>query len=163
MKHATVHSFPPISRADATILVLGTMPGKASLQAGQYYAHGRNVFWKIVASILGFDVSLAYEDRVSHLVEGGIALWDVLQLCTREGSLDSEIRDHVPNDFRAFFKKHGKVKRVCFNGGKAMRLFKALDGVPEGLEYVQLPSTSPANAAVAFAKKRAEWAAGLSC
>jgi double-stranded uracil-DNA glycosylase len=139
------------------------MPGKASLQAGQYYAHDRNTFWKLVAAIAGFDATLSYEERISSLIAARIAVWDVLTLCTRESSLDSDIEDPVPNDFAEFFNAHRAIERVCFNGAEAETLYKAhiVSGVSIPLEYRRLPSTSPANASISFADKLAAWTVGL--
>jgi TDG/mug DNA glycosylase family protein len=159
----TTHGLSPIARVDAVILILGTMPGKASLRAEQYYAHGGNVFWKLVASILSFDASSDYDERVNRLIAARIAVWDVLKLCTREGSLDSDIVNPVANDFGEFFTVHPQIRRVCFNGAKAADLYKehVREKVTKSLEYVPLPSTSPANASVPFAAKREAWAAAL--
>lgn len=159
-----VHSFPPIASPEARVLVLGTMPGIVSLQAGQYYAHPRNSFWRIAGEVLGFDAGQAYEARAAALVAAGIALWDVLHSCTRTSSLDSDIqRDTiVPNDFASFFASHRRIRKVCFNGATAENLY--LKRVRPGLanappcEYVRLPSTSPANAGMAFAEKARLWA-----
>jgi double-stranded uracil-DNA glycosylase len=163
-----VHGFPPIATPAARILVLGTMPGTASLAAGQYYAHPRNAFWRIAGEVLGFDPGLPYEARTAALGAGGIAVWDVLQLCTRESSLDSDIdpRSLIPNDFDTFFAAHRDVRRVCFNGAKAMALYvkhvqPGLDGWAAEVEHVRLPSTSPANAGVPYAEKLRTWTAAL--
>jgi len=100
------------------------MPGKASLRANQYYAHPRNLFWKIMGSLLGFQPSVAYDERVAALRTQGIALWDVLKSCTRESSLDSDIDESsvVVNDLQAFLSKHPRIRSVCFNGRKAENL-----------------------------------------
>lgn len=97
-------SFPPIASPGSWVLILGTMPGKVSLREQQYYAHPQNLFWRITAEILGFDATSAYPLRVSSLKDHGVALWDVLQSCTRESSLDADIVAHtiVPNDFGRF-------------------------------------------------------------
>ena len=139
------------------------MPGKASLQAGQYYAHGRNTFWKLMAAILGFDASLPYDGRLSAVVAAQIAVWDVLKLCTRETSLDSDIGDPVPNEFADFFKLHPQIDRVCFNGAEAENRYNThVRGVVvASVEYRRLPSTSPANASVSYTEKLAAWTAGL--
>ena len=115
-----VHSFAPLSNPQARVLVLGSMPGLASLRLQQYYGHPQNTFWKIVGEVLGFDPELAYELRTQALVERGVALWDVLASCVREGSLDADIDDAsvVANDFAAFFETHPHIVRVCFNGAK---------------------------------------------
>ena len=161
-----VTSFPPLSRPNATVLILGSMPGVASLTAQQYYAHPRNHFWSIMADISGFDAAAPYAERVDALTQSRIAVWDVLQSCVRPGSLDSAIQagTRIPNDFAAFFAQHPGINRVCFNGAEAQNSFNkhvlsALD-LP-GVQYARLPSTSPAHA-VPFARKLAAWREALS-
>ncbi len=160
-----VFSFNPLSLPSAKVLVLGSMPGVASLNAQQYYAHPRNNFWRIMACIAGFDAAAPYEARVEALTRSGIALWDVLQSCVRPGSLDSSIQagTRVPNDFASFFNAHPGIQLVCFNGTEAQQSF-ARHVLPdlrvEGLRYVRLPSTSPAHA-LAFEQKLAAWRAAL--
>src|SRR6185503_14480383 len=113
-----IHSFDPIEDRNAEVLVLGSMPGQASLDASQYYAHRHNAFWRIIAELLHFDVASPYAVRIEALKAARIALWDVLQSCTRVGSLDSMIqgRTQLANDFRTFFRDHPKITRVFFNG-----------------------------------------------
>jgi len=158
-----VHSFPPIEDKRCSILILGSMPGKASLQAQQYYAHPRNLFWKFMATLLGIDPDTAYEARLQQLLCHRIAVWDVLKNCTRHSSLDSDIVDatSVPNDFPAFFREHPLVSRVFFNGAKAESMFSRLvaPSLPPGLNIQQrrLPSTSPANASIPFEQKLEAW------
>jgi TDG/mug DNA glycosylase family protein len=160
-----VHGFPPIARPEARVLVLGTMPGKVSLQQQQYYAHPRNAFWRIAGEILGFEAGAAYEARTASLAAAGIALWDVLQTCTRASSLDSDIVPDsiVPNDFAGFFAQHPGIHRVCFNGATAASLYMThvlpLLAHVQAHEHVRLPSTSPANAGMPFAEKRRIWQA----
>ena len=156
-----VTSFPPLSRSNARVLVLGSMPGVASRTAQQYYAHPRNHFWAIMASVAGFDAQAPYAERVDALTQSGIAVWDVLQSCVRPGSLDSAIQagTRIPNGFAAFFAQHPGITRVCFNGAEAQNSFNkhvlsALD-LP-GVQYARLPSTSPAHA-VPFEHKLAAW------
>ena len=162
---SSVKSFNPIANKSAQVIVLGSMPGTQSLKANQYYAHPRNVFWRIMAEIFGFSVELPYESRVDALKDSGVALWDVLHACVRVGSLDSAIETgtRLPNDFAAFFKQHPNIKLVCFNGAEAEKSFNAFV-LPQltvsGIKYVRLPSTSPAHA-VLFEKKLAAWRAVL--
>ncbi|MBI5504477.1 MAG: DNA-deoxyinosine glycosylase [Deltaproteobacteria bacterium] len=152
-----------MENARARVLILGTMPGRASLHARQYYAHPRNAFWPIFAELLGFEAGSEYAVRTSSLSAAGIALWDVLRSCQRGTSLDSDI-DHatiVPNDFTTFLAAHPRVRRIYFNGGNAERLYlkyvkPALVDLPE-IETVRLPSTSPAYAGMPFAKKLCAW------
>lgn len=157
-----VHSFAPIEDQNAQILVLGSMPGQASLAAGQYYAHPRNVFWRIIAELLQCDPASTYPARVEALKSARIALWDVLQSCTRQGSMDAMIeRDtQVANDFRTFFRDHGKIRHVFFNGAKAEACFERHVAGKIGIgsiAYTRLPSTSPAHASMSHARKLRAW------
>jgi len=154
-----VRCFAPIETADARILILGSMPGIASLAAGQYYAHPQNRFWAIMAELLGIDPAAPYELRVQALQQAGIALWDVLLSCRRQGSLDASI-DHgslVPNDFAAFFLSHPKISRIYFNGAKAEECYGKHVRPIGGMQYLRLPSTSPANAAASHQQKLQAW------
>lgn len=157
-----IHSFGPIEDENAEVLVLGSMPGRASLKAMQYYAHPQNAFWRLIAELLKLDAALPYEARIQALKTSGIAVWDVLQSCTREGSLDASIESdtHTANDFHAFFLSHPKITRVFFNGAKAEECFKR-HGLGKfagnSVSFSRLPSTSPANAALSFAQKLDAW------
>lgn len=161
----TLQGLPPIARADARVLILGSMPGTASLQAGQYYAHRQNRFWPFMGTLIGAAPTLPYLQRVQRLHEAGIALWDVIAHCRREGSLDSAIRDECSNDFSDFLARHPGVATVLFNGAKAetsfvRRVLPALAGVE--LVCRRLPSTSPANAAQTDTAKLAIWREALT-
>jgi TDG/mug DNA glycosylase family protein len=162
-----VHSFPPISDPASRVLILGSMPGKASLRAKQYYAHPHNAFWRIIGALLEIDAALPYEVRVEALRENRIALWDVMKSCTRESSLDSDVVESsiVPNAFPSFLRAHPRIDTICFNGAKAEDSFQkyALPrlGARGDLAYYRLPSTSPAHASLPFAKKLSAWRAVL--
>lgn len=158
--------FPPVSAKDARVLILGSMPGAASLQAHQYYAHPHNRFWPIMGELVGAAPALPYAQRLLLLKQSGIALWDVFDRCERDGSLDSAIRDDTAqaNDFVAFFQGHRGVGTVLFNGAKAESGFRRLAGVDPvalGLRCIRLPSSSPANASIAPAVKLAAWREAL--
>lgn len=155
-------SFPPLADHHARVLILGSMPGIASLQAGQYYAHPRNAFWPIMARLLGFDVAIPYPEKVATLKSAGIALWDVLQSCQRSGSLDAAIEPAsiVANDLPAFLQAHPGIERLYFNGATAETCFRrhVVRTLPAGAPSGQrLPSTSPAHAALSFDQKLAAW------
>lgn len=163
---ATLRSFPPVAAPDAELLVLGSMPGAASLAAGQYYAHPHNAFWPILSELLGFDRDAPYESRLAALRAARIALWDVLHSCEREGSLDARIRrdSQVANDFAAFFRDHPRIRRVAFNGVAAEQCFRRhvlATGIGEHLSLERLPSTSPANASWSRERKLAAWRRAL--
>ncbi len=161
-----VRSFPPIENTRARVLILGSMPGGASLRASQYYAHPQNLFWRIMGDLLGADPGLSYAARVRLLKSNGIALWDVLESCVREGSLDTAIEEDsiVVNDFESFYLTHPRVEKVFFNGTKAETTYRryvlgARGAVLPSLEYRRLPSTSPAHASLKFEQKRDAWKA----
>jgi hypoxanthine-DNA glycosylase len=155
-----IHSFSPVSNADARMLILGSMPGKESLKQNQYYAHPSNAFWKIMSELVGAYPYLAYEERLCVLKSSGIALWDVLASCVRETSLDSHIRKETANDFASFFALHPHITQVFFNGSKAEQCFRRFvqekQTLPQ-LKLYRLPSTSPAHAGMRYADKLQAW------
>lgn len=159
------HSFPPVARAGARVLVLGSMPGIASLEAQQYYAHPRNAFWWVMEELFGVDRALSYAKRTKALAAEGVALWDVLAECRREGSLDADIeRDSiVPNDIAGFLARHRRVRALCFNGRKSREVFDrhVVRALPADLaarvSLHDLPSTSPAHAGMTWETKRDKW------
>jgi hypoxanthine-DNA glycosylase len=156
--------FPPVERADASVLVLGSLPGQRSIDAQQYYAHPQNAFWRIMHEIYG--IAGEYDARCLQLTENGIALWDVLRCSIRPGSMDADIQldNAVVNDFPTFLGAHGGIRLVAFNGRKAQQLFarfvQPLE-VAADFEQVLLPSTSPAYAAMPFSSKLAAWRRAL--
>lgn len=166
MNESRLHSFPPIENRDARILILGSMPGRASLAAGQYYAHTQNAFWPIVSELLGVEPGASYAARVRALKSARIALWDVLHSCAREGSLDTRIeqRSEIANDFASFFRSHPRIAHIYFNGAKAEACFKR-HVLPQfdhpAFGYSRLPSTSPAHASLRLGQKLLAWRAIL--
>lgn len=159
-----IHSFAPISSPTAQLLILGSMPGKASLAAGEYYAHPRNAFWQILAEIYGFDQDILYRQRCELLIQHRVALWDVLKTCTRSSSLDSDIVESsiVANDLPEFLQRHPSVAGIFFNGAKAEQVFTRhilplLSDQHRDIPRLRLPSTSPANASVSLEDKRNAW------
>jgi TDG/mug DNA glycosylase family protein len=161
--------FPPIVKRGARILVLGSMPGVASLAADEYYAHPRNQFWRIAGDCCGFDPGISYARRKAALTAAGIALWDVIGSCSRQGSLDAAIDDDsiVANDFAGILAAHAGIERVCFNGRKADSAWRRhVQGqLPPGrkLECLLLPSTSPAHAGMGYLRKLRVWRSAIAC
>lgn len=164
-----VHSFDAVTDTKTAIIVLGSMPGKASLRIGEYYAHPRNLFWTFAEEILGIERALPYSDRVSKLLLQHIGLWDVIQTCTRTSSLDSDIveRSIVPNDFASLLARRQNLRTFLFNGTKAEASFRrhVLPTLPQAntLTLMRLPSTSPANASIPLSEKREAWSALSTC
>lgn len=159
---ALLYSFPPVSAGDAHTLILGSMPGRASLAAGEYYAHPRNLFWPILGELVGAAPALPYAERLQKLTSAGLALWDVLLSCEREGSLDGDIEPAtiIANDFATFLNEHPRIVRVFFNGTMAETSFRrhVLQTLPpRPLHLTRLPSTSPANAGYSFARRLEAW------
>lgn len=160
----TISSFPPLARADARVLILGSMPGVESLRRREYYAHPQNQFWPIMSQLFGAGREAPYPERVARLLGHGVAVWDVLKHCEREGSLDGAIvgGSETINDFGAFFAAHPDIDAVFFNGAKSESLFMAharpaLGARAGALRFQRLPSTSPTNAGVPPAAKARAW------
>jgi hypoxanthine-DNA glycosylase len=158
-----IAGFPPIAAEHAMVLVLGTLPGRASIEKREYYAQRGNTFWRLMDDLIGGISNLPYPERTSNLAAAGIAVWDVCEAATRPGSLDSSIEvDSVqPNDIAGFMAQHARVKRICFNGSKAEKLFRHLvvprQSLRAGLELLVLPSTSAANTSMPYAEKLRRW------
>ena len=146
----------PVLHARTRLVVLGSFPGVASLQAQQYYGHPRNQFWPIVGRLLKFELGDApYADRLAAVRERGLGLWDVYQTCRRAGSLDTAIHDAVLNDLGSLRRMAPGLLAVAHNGtesARAMRHTRLL-----GLPVHRLPSTSPAHASWSFERKLAAW------
>lgn len=159
--------FPPLASSAAHTLILGSMPGAASLEARQYYAFPRNAFWKIMGDLFDAGPQRDYRERMEKLAQNHIALWDVIAACHRPGSLDSAIReaDLVTNDFGSFLQQYPGISRICFNGQKAASLFmkKVHPGLDGHYQYLTLPSTSPAHASKSYSQKLEAWSVIKTC
>jgi hypoxanthine-DNA glycosylase len=153
---AALQGLGPIVARSTRLVILGSFPGVASLAAQQYYAHPRNHFWPIVGALLGEPLAdMPYAKRVAVLRDRGLGVWDVYASCRREGSLDANIQDAVPNDLASLKQRAPQLSAVVHNGGessRAMRITREL-GVP----VWRLPSTSPANASWSFERKLEAW------
>jgi hypoxanthine-DNA glycosylase len=148
--------FSPIVDAGARVLILGSLPGEASLAVQQYYGNPRNAFWRLMEGVLDTPlVPLAYDDRLAALRSRGVGLWDVIAEAERPGSLDAAIRDPAANDLLTLVATLPNLRAVAFNGGAAARLGGKLLG--ERLPILALPSSSPAHAARTFEQKAAAW------
>lgn len=147
----------PIWTPSARLLVLGSFPSVASLQAQQYYGHPRNQFWRILGELWGQDLpAMPYAQRVAAAQRHGLAIWDVYASCEREGSLDAAIRAAAANDLAALVSLLPDLQAIAHNGGESARSLRVTAAL--GLPVYRLPSTSPANASWSFERKLAAWA-----
>ena len=160
----SVNSFSKACPKNAQLLILGSMPGVASLNATQYYAHPRNAFWPIMHALFGINSNDNYETRLQALNQQHIGLWDVLKSCEREGSLDSRIKiaSETPNDLLTLIEQTPSLNAIAFNGGKAYKSFqrhflKQHAPAFAHLQLFQLPSSSPAMASLSLEKKIRAW------
>ncbi|CAG2147686.1 hypothetical protein LMG31506_03657 [Cupriavidus yeoncheonensis] len=150
--------FPPVVDADTRVLILGSLPGEASLAQGQYYAHRQNQFWRLVGDVLGEDlVRMDYAARLQTLLAHHVGLWDVVAQARREGSLDSNIRGHAGNDLLGLIESMPNLAAIAFNGGTAERIgLKVLGQHGDRHHVLSLPSSSPAYT-VPYSEKLLVW------
>ncbi|MDF8332341.1 DNA-deoxyinosine glycosylase [Novosphingobium cyanobacteriorum] len=152
-------AFAPVVSPDTRVLVLGSLPGEASLAAGRYYAHPANLFWRLVGGVIQRPdlPEIAYDQRLAVVLLHGIGLWDTVRSAHRKGSLDAALRDVDPAPLAARVASLPMLKAVAFNGAASAKIgAKQLPGHPD-LERVQLPSSSPAHARMTAAEKQAHW------
>jgi hypoxanthine-DNA glycosylase len=150
---------PPVARSDASLFVLGSLPGDASLAAQRYYAHPTNQFWRLLGAAIGEELQgLSYPQRLQRLAERRIGLWDVIASATRRGSLDQAIRLAEHNQVEHLLHDFTDLTAIAFNGATAAAAGRRLIGKPpSGLTLIDLPSSSAANTR-AFADKARDWA-----
>jgi double-stranded uracil-DNA glycosylase len=153
-------AFAPVVDVRTRVLVLGSLPGGESLRLGQYYAHPRNAFWPLIGGVVRRDlVGLAYPERLAALLGERVGLWDVIASAERRGSLDAAIRAAERADLPGLVAGLPELRAVGFNGGTAARIGRRALGAATGVALVDLPSSSPAYAAMPAAEKRDRWAA----
>jgi hypoxanthine-DNA glycosylase len=164
LRKSASRGFPPIAAPDARVLILGSLPGRASLAARQYYAQPHNAFWRIMGELFDAGPDVPYAERADRLRGSGVALWDVCREAVRPGSLDAaiDLTTVVTNDFKRFFSEHPRIAHVCVNGGAAHRLYvrRVQPDLPDTMSSLPLhllPSTSPAHASLRFAQKLQRW------
>ncbi len=142
-------SFKPSIDNNSIVLILGSMPGIKSLKEQQYYAHSQNRFWRVM-SVICNELNLCkfdYDLKLKTLLKNNIALWDTIKSCEREGSLDSDIKNEIPNDIKKLLKNYPNIKTICLNGNKSYFAFmKYFPDLQEKYNCYKMPSTSPANA-----------------
>ena len=153
-----IASFEPLIDSQTRILILGSMPGNESLRKQEYYGNKANHFWPMISSLLQIDPNINYEKKLGFLLAHRVGLWDVLASCSREGSLDSNIKQGVVHDFDQLFRSYPKIECVLFNGAKAYDIFRKKVGFSKYVQinFKKMPSTSPANT-LKYEKKLEEW------
>jgi len=150
----------PVITRDTRLLVLGSFPGVASLQAQQYYGHPRNHFWPLLSALWNVDLMTAgYEERLAEMRRRGLGLWDVYASCRREGSLDQAIEEAETNDLASLRALAPELRLVAHNGGESARVMRHVASL--GYAVLRLPSTSPANASWSFDRKLSAWRAAF--
>ena len=148
----------PAGSSDAKLLILGSLPGEASLKAQRYYAHPQNQFWRLLGRAIGEDLAgIDYDDRLVRLAARRIALWDVVAEASRAGSLDGAIRGATPNQVRDYAATHPSLRAIAFNGKTSARIGRIGLGELKGVELIDLPSSSPAFT-LALEEKAKSWA-----
>lgn len=151
-------AFPPVLDARTRVLVLGSLPGPESLRRAEYYAHPRNDFWRLIGPVVGRDLDpLPYPDRLDALRQAGVGLWDVVASAVRQGAADAAIREAEPADLAGLVAGLPALRAVAFNGATAARIGRR-QLAAAGPALLDLPSSSPAHAAMPLAGKRARWA-----
>ncbi len=155
---AQKHSFAPVVNADTRILILGSLPGDASLAQQQYYAHPQNRFWHLLSEVVAINlVELPYQDKLACLLQHEIGLWDVVASAQRRGSLDSQIREHQQNDLPGLIATLPRLELIAFNGGTAAKIgTKILANMRATQRQLILPSSSPAYT-LPYAQKLERW------
>ena len=151
------HSFSPLVHRDVEILILGSLPGKKSLELKEYYGHPRNRMWKILCAITNCDIPTDYGSKKIFLQKNKIGLWDVALSAERKGSLDSNIKKEIPNDLDSLLLEFPSIKVIGFNGKKSESMYKKFFELNKSIKYVSLPSSSPANMAISFEDICLKW------
>lgn len=157
MEEPRIHSFEPLLSPEPKVLILGTMPSVKSLEQQEYYGNKQNVFWKIMFSLFDRPFSTSYGDRVRLIQQHQLALWDVLQSCQRQGSLDSAIKEEQPNDIKQLLQKYPSIHTLVFSSQKAEAYFKKYIGPIDSIKTITMPSPRGANARMTFEEKRKRW------
>ena len=150
-------SFKPLIFQNTEVLILGSLPGKKSLELNQYYGHSRNRIWSILSYLKEKEMPTNYDDKKSFLKTMKIGLWDVCHSAIRKGSLDSNIKEEIPNNIDLLIKTNRSIKVIGLNGKKSEQMFYKFFKLNPVIKYIPLPSTSPANMAISFEDICKKW------
>lgn len=142
-KQEKIFSFDPLIDSGCSVLILGSMPSVRSLQRSMYYGNPRNYFWPMVYALFSLEMEEDYAARKNFLLSHHIALWDVCRSCIRQGSLDQQIQDPLPNDIPGLVAAYPSIRHILFNGAAAQKIYRRFFSPLQGISYDALPSTSP--------------------
>lgn len=151
-----IYSFSPIISSESKILILGSIPGVKSLEKQEYYAHPQNQFWKLLFEIFQEEFSMDYQHKLALLKKYNIALWDTIESCEREGSLDTKIKNETENQIPELLKNYPNIKAIFCNGQKSYKNVIKLLGKDFELPIILMPSTSPLHT-ISFDEKLMKW------
>ena len=151
MSEELEHPFKPIVFKDTEILILGSFPSIKSFENNFYYAHPSNQFWKILEAVTSYPVNNR-DQKIWLLKESKIGLWDMIQNCSRDNSLDASLEDEKVNDIATFLETYPSIKKLAFTGKKSQALFETHFGYLD-IERVYLPSPSAAYAKMKLEEK----------
>ena len=146
-----IHTIPPVYNSRSRVLMLGSFPSPKSREAGFFYGHPQNRFWKVVSGALGQECPLSIEEKRTFLLKNGIAVWDVLYSCDIDGAKDTSISNPVPNNLEVILSR-ADIKGIFCNGAKSYEYYRKYQEKETGRKAIKLPSTSPANAAFSEAR-----------
>lgn len=150
------HPIPPVYDANSRVLILGSFPSVKSREAGFFYGHPQNRFWRVLAAVFEREVPLTVAEKKQLLLDNGVALWDVIGSCEIAGSSDSSIRNVAVNDVESLLRS-APIRRIYVNGKTAEKYYNRHLRDVLGMEAVCLPSTSPANAAWSLERLTEAW------
>ncbi|MFC6095406.1 DNA-deoxyinosine glycosylase [Flavobacterium qiangtangense] len=157
--NSRIETLDPLAGPDSRVLILGTAPGALAMQSGEYFAHPRNQFWRLLFAVFETSSAVSYQEKMKFLQARGIALWEVLESCERIGSSDSAIRNERPNDVPRFLAQHPRIRHVFFDSRAAKKFYQKYHPLLDTIEYGLLPSPSPAYASMTFEQKLEKWKA----
>lgn len=151
-----VHTFEPVYNQESKLLVLGSFPSVKSREAGFYYYHPQNRFWKMLAKLFDEPLPKSIGEKKELLLRHHIAVWDVVASCEIAGSSDSSIKNVTPVDIKKVLSV-ASINKILTNGATADSLYRRHLYPLTQIEAVRMPSTSPANAAFSLERLCELW------
>ena len=151
-----IHPFPAVYDAECKVLILGSFPSVISRKKSFYYANPQNRFWKVLSAVFNSPLPQNTDEKKELVLKNKLALFDVIKQCEIKGSGDSTIKNVIPNDLKPIIES-SNIKHIFLNGKTAEKYYKKYLSPVINIDYVTLPSTSPANAAYSLDRLIEEW------